>query len=358
MHSVDPQTQHILMMIGGPKRSGERRSFSREVKLAVLDWMSSQRQTVDRTARTFGLEALCIRRWRKQKLRIMSSEKGTCKLSPLEELEMVLAQAFHDQQKQGCTIRYIWFRRTAERIFKEIYPDRLNEKGKPSFRFGGHWFRGFCQRKHIAYPPVVQSGSTDEISKLQHFHRFLRQVAGPLEHHNVNGAVGKFDLSGIVNVDRTPLGFDFIGSKCEMNGGMPVWIKNHGIRRQCTVQLAVHADGVLRFKPLVVFEGLGTRIEKTSELKEWDSRVDVTFQPKALVDEGVMIEWIKRHYSGQIASQMLVLDVYKAPKTDRVLQLLKDRKVVPVMIPPGCARLVQPFRMLQGPFQQACSRIC
>jgi hypothetical protein len=63
--------------------------------------------------------------------------------------------------------------------------------------------------------------------------------------------VGRFKLSEIANMDQTPLAFDFIGSRTyESTGAKTVFQKESRSgwdKRQCTLQLAVFADGKLYY---------------------------------------------------------------------------------------------------------------
>ena len=66
-------------------------------------------------------------------------------------------------------------------------------------------------------------------------------------------------------------------------GCRTVWVKSLGSgfdKRQATVQLTVHADGLPHTRPMIVFRGKGLRITK-KEQKRWDKRVVVKFQENA-----------------------------------------------------------------------------
>ncbi len=59
-------------------------------------------------------------------------------------------------------------------------------------------------------------------------------------------------------------------------------------KRQVAVQIALFADGVPRIKPFVIFRGQGLRIQP-AERNKYDSRVYVTFQSDAWVNEEMLI---------------------------------------------------------------------
>ena len=75
------------------------------------------------------------------------------------------------------------------------------------------------------------------------------------------GSLGKFKLSQIANMDQTPLQFCFSnGPTYAGRGDKSVWVKSGASGRQCTVQIAIFADGEPRVKPLLIFRGKGLRI--------------------------------------------------------------------------------------------------
>lgn len=64
------------------------------------------------------------------------------------------------------------------------------------------------------------------------------------------------------------------------------------LKRQCTVQLTVFADGKARVKPLLIFRGKGLRIAE-SEKKQYNGHVVMHFQQNAWCDEEMMKFWVR-----------------------------------------------------------------
>jgi hypothetical protein len=64
----------------------------------------------------------------------------------------------------------------------------------------------------------------------------------------------------IANIDQTPLSFEFnTGKTYAKIGSKTVWVKEQRSRwnkRQATLQLTLHADGLPYTKPLLMFRGL------------------------------------------------------------------------------------------------------
>ncbi|CAG8778219.1 15676_t:CDS:2, partial [Acaulospora morrowiae] len=139
------------------------------------------------------------------------------------------------------------------------------------------------------------------------------------------GPLGKWKLSGIANMDQTPIEFDMCAKNVtyETRGAKTVWIKSSGSgldKRQAIVQLTIFADGLKCVQPLIVFRGKGLRISQ-KEKSSWDYRVTVQFQDNA---------W-----------------------TDKVLDILKECNTITALVPPGCTSLIQPLDVaLNAQFKQ------
>ena len=96
-----------------------------------------------------------------------------------------------------------------------------------------------------------------------------------------------FELSEIANMDQTPIAFEFLdGRTYDTTGVRTVFVKQTGSgwdRRQATLQILVHADGIQRCKPLLVFHGKNEdhrQKPKSGPLRReyrlYDSRVEVS----------------------------------------------------------------------------------
>jgi hypothetical protein len=98
--------------------------------------------------------------------------------------------------------------------------------------------------------------------------------------------VGRFKLSYIANIDQTPLPFENLdGRTYNKKGEKTVWLKEHRSgwnKRQCTLQLCVHADGIPWTRPLLMFKGseVGDSRRRIEE-KRYSKDVSVIFNAKA-----------------------------------------------------------------------------
>ena len=87
-------------------------------------------------------------------------------------------------------------------------------------------------------------------------------------------------------MDQTPLVYNFLSKKTySCKGAKTIWIKESRSgwnKCKCTLQISVCADGIMRCRPLLIFEGAevgDTRRDK--EKKRYHLEVEVKFNPKA-----------------------------------------------------------------------------
>ena len=100
-------------------------------------------------------------------------------------------------------------------------------------------------------------------------------------------------------MDQTPISFEFLDHRTyESKGSKTVWVKTARSgwdKRQATLQIVLHADGVLRCRPLLIFHGKGDYKGKPvdrrllAEYKQYDSRVVVAFNTKAYANTDSML---------------------------------------------------------------------
>jgi hypothetical protein len=109
-----------------------------------------------------------------------------------------------------------------------------------------------------------------------------------------------FKLSEISNMDQTPISFEFLDQRTyDTKGNKTVWLKTARSgwdKRQATLQIILHADGVLRCKPLLIFHGKGDKKGKPvdgrllAEYKQYNFRVVVSFNTKAYANTDIMLQ--------------------------------------------------------------------
>jgi hypothetical protein len=169
--------------------------------------------------------------------------------------------------------------------------------------------------------------------------------------------VGRFKLSEMGNMDQTPLAFDFMGSRTyESKGVKTVFQKESRSgwdKRQCTLQVAVYGDGVLRCRPLLLFHGAEKGdSRRVAEVRRYHPEVEVLWNPKAWANEKTMLYWIKHMWRLSSANsdhgieaepRFLALDAFKAHLTPAVRAELKKQRTTMSAIPGGCTGFVQPL---------------
>ena len=379
-------------------RGNHRKQYTKEFKLAALSYWREQSKpypgpglTKYKIAQKLQITDKMLKDWIANESSIVAmsrkQKRSTVgRQAQLPEMEEYLYTEFLKVRAAGTKISRSWFLAEGKVWYEAHYPDRVITDGTggktfTGFQFSRPWFARFKRRKGISLRRITnrsQQVPADSIGPIRSFHKFIRRHSDPKTRPPPPNPpeidvpmVGRFRLGNIANMDQVPLEFEFLsGSTYDTVGSKTVWGRSQGSgldKRQATVQLTIHADGVPRTKPLIVFRGKGTRIT-AAEKSTWDKRVRVHFQPNAWVDESVMIEWLNHQWklsiyvlstTGHMESilnnqvpRMLVLDVHRAQKTDRVKSLFKSLNTTMAMVPSGCTSLVQPLDVcINKPFK-------
>ena len=159
-------------------------------------------------------------------------------------------------------------------------------------------------------------------------------------------------MKDIANMDQTLLPFVMDDGKTYPDkGSSEVWYATYGSgldKEQCSVQLAIFANGKPRMKLFVIFRGKGLRI-KSKEEDAWNRLVQVLFQGKAWCDKPIMLDWIFQQWNNCFINpptngsygKILIADVHRAQQADKVKCILKKRKTNLIKVPSGCICRVQ-----------------
>jgi hypothetical protein len=183
------------------------------------------------------------------------SRRGTLThIAHFPVLEDRLHALILEKRRLGRNVGEKWIRRHARLEYESLWPERVTivEKRKvfAGMAFSAGWFNGFLKRKHLSLrastkrAQVVLADYKDKITSWLQFNRRAQ-------------ARCNFELSEIANMDQTPIAFEFLDKRTyDTTGVRTVFLKQTGSgwdRRQATLQILVHADGIQRCKPLLIF---------------------------------------------------------------------------------------------------------
>lgn len=170
----------------------------------------------------------------------------------------------------------------------------------------------------------------------------------------------RFDLSEIMNLDETPIPFEYLdGHTYDFCGAKTVSGKSDRSgwdKRQATVILYIFADGVSRIPPKLIFHGTagpnGQIFKQEGHL--YSGGVTVEFNETAYNNQGLFQKWIVEELVPLVRRDfLLVMDVAAFHKTPEILDLLRRSSVTTALIPSGCTSLVQPLdTSVNKPFKQ------
>ena len=96
-------------------------------------------------------------------------------------------------------------------------------------------------------------------------------------------------------------------------------------------------------KPMIIYKGKTART--ISDIEYNKSKIFITYEEKSLMDESLMLRWIKEVLLKHTKSKncLLFLDSFRAHITDKVMTSLEKSNVSVAVIPGGCTSKVQPI---------------
>jgi len=176
-----------------------------------------------------------------------------------KELEKQLCDAFKERRKLGCIVHRKWFKRTSKRLFTEIYPHSTVE-----FRFSDGWFSWFLHRNDITFRIITNQAQATPAQHCELIINFLcfNQRNSQLRDGSEDAvyAVGRYLTSNIINMDQTPLPWEYLeGKTYKIKGNKTIWVKSQKSgweKWQATMEFTIFADGVARIIPLLIFRGI------------------------------------------------------------------------------------------------------
>jgi hypothetical protein len=150
-------------------------------------------------------------------------------------------------------------------------------------------------------------------------------------------------------MNQTPIPFEYLDGRTYNKTGEPtVWLQSSQSgrdKRQGTIQLTIFTDEEPYVKPLIFFYGIGVGTRILAEMKGYDPRVVVKFNPKAYTNAENMVEWLHEQVIPVLDNQptLLVVDVFGSYKTDTMLDTSTANDITLRTILGGCTGLVQPL---------------
>ena len=120
--------------------------------------------------------------------------------------------------------KFLTLLHSAKQLFVALYPGKLDDEGKPLFKFSSAWFDAFKLRHNITLRRITNKAQvvpSTKIDNIRSFHLFIREQAAK---GDSIGPLGKWKLSGIANMDQTPIEFDMCakGATYDIQGAKSV----------------------------------------------------------------------------------------------------------------------------------------
>lgn len=308
-----------------------RRSYDAKFKLRAVEFAVEHGNRA--AGRQFEVSEKLIRDWRKASpaLRTMKSTKkaNRGKKARWPELEQRLRTWVLQQRAEGRGLNTVQLRLKAKTI--------ATETNAVGFNGGPSWCFRFMRRNQLvmrARTTVCQKLPDDFQAQLDNFSSFVREE---FEKKNISA-------SHIVNMDEVPLTFDIpLGRSVAEKGEKTVTVRTTGHEKaHFTVVLACCADGT-RLPPMLIFK------RKTLPKAVFPPGVVVQANTKGWMDEEMMGVWLDRCFTCRpdgffhAKPGMLVMDSMRAHITDATKKKISAKNCIPVIIPGGMTKMLQPL---------------
>ena len=304
-------------------------TFTIREKKAIVEEAYATTSNVKPTARKYGIESVQIRRWKKAIASIDPTQ--TIKYANKLMYRIASPSVLKDADLYPHLMEFFEAERSVDR------PVNATTLAYEAMRFKPHLaeipFQALLKRMHrfIRREELVLRRRTHEAQQTRSSERveedFVEQV-------NQHIAMAQLPPRAVVNIDETNADFDQPAkTTLSRPGERTIRIASTGSSGRCTVLLGVTLDGS-KLPPFIVFKGSRSgRIirEVTQGAAEFGYPSDCvyTVQPKAWVNQEVMLEWIRRVWIPWVQSQnleqsYLILDSFKAHLVSSVSDALSE----------------------------------
>jgi hypothetical protein len=181
-------------------------------------------------------------------------------------------------------------------------------------------------------------------------------------HYDKPNSLGRFPNHLIINLNETPLPFEFLnGYSYDFKGATNVAGRSERSgwdKRQAIIIFYIMADGSTPSKPVIIFHGKGT----VAKREHYDERVEVHFNEIVYNNEELFCSWLRdifELYVAEIAeageTSLIVMDAASFHKTEAILDFIRNSEapMMTALIPPGLTSLLQSLdTAVNGPFKQ------
>lgn len=309
----------------------KRIAYTAEFKLKAIIFAEEHGNRA--TERQFGVSEKSVRDWRNKKDSIMlmkrSKKANRGRNAKWPELEKCLLDFVILRRREGRGLSTVQIRLKAVEIAGD-----MNIEG---FKGGHSWCYRFMLRNRLSIrqrTTMCQQLPPDFMEKIETFRGY---VNAKIDLHSVTPDF-------IINMDEVPLTFDIpLGRTVNQKGERTINIKTTGHEKShFTVVLACCASGK-KLTPMVIFK------RKTLPRETFPPNVVIDVNVKGWMNEAMMEKWLERCFVKRpdgffkIHKALLVMDSMRAHITERIKNKLKFINTVPIVIPGGLTKMLQPL---------------
>eukprot|EP00474_Spongospora_subterranea_P001207 CRZ01665.1 hypothetical protein [Spongospora subterranea] len=270
----------------------------------------------------------------------------------LRNLEELLSRKVRGRRRLGLKANRTWILSMARQIRKT--PLVVQPSHASQIMLSRSWYyKGFLPRSNFS----IRRSSNRKQADIAHarptiyrFHCELFEKFNALPH--IDPVYGHFAKRDVFNFDQIPLPFICDGDcrTVDDKGAVRVWCRqpSSGLeKRQATMHLTLCADDdAIQPKPIIIFRGTGKYIMRSSEIDEYDKRVNVLFQKCAWVDTVTALDIVKLYKSDPAFAEqrrrLMLCDNLDAHISADFVDAMNTNVGEIHLLPPNLTHLIQP----------------
>ena len=348
--------------------SRKRRRYAASFKASALDQLAAameRGEAAQSVEEALGIAAGMLSKWKAEANSIYSTaaEELSKGISPkalrkmkanarYPAMEAELVSEIRRYRARGRHLSIRWLTVKARAIFQKLFP------GDAAFKASRGWRCKFMRRNQLTRKKATNTKSKSVAERLpdaQAFHQKLAQLVScpppGKPDAPMDDVFGRWLLTRRFNLDQVALPFTSAADKTIEFVGVDrprERVQSEGLlKRQATINLCFPAVLHDRSKPGrigLIFRGQGKL--PAAELAAYDSRVRVSFQPKAWMDRPTAQAWLKDVWAEQTAElsgdKLLLCDNLDAHVH---MGFRRDAKALGTLVwylPPNCTDFLQP----------------
>jgi hypothetical protein len=319
-----------------------RLKYSLAYKRKVINYLETNKTSINKCAKEFKLDRRLVSRWLKNKKNILETKckrlrfkaKQSEDRAKFAAMEKKLDEWISENRSRGACLTGLAIKTQARILFNEIYQN--TEEAHLEFQASPGWLYNFCKRKNYTLRRITTTGRDLPTNTMEIIKKFFSDC------QKITSAIG-FSANQLVNMDETsiyldsPTNYTFarIGTKRVKA------VTTGSERARLSAAFSATASGIKL--PVLILIPRKTALPNYEPL----SNVKLIYKTNATFNEEIMESFVKEilyeYKNSQYLNQLrLFLDSARCHMTKRVQEAFAAHDILQTFIPPRMTNLLQP----------------